>query len=295
MPPKVEKRVSVEEMIDVFLDPRVVEAISKALNPSIRELLTNTIDSKMSPISASISSLSDIVHKFEEKIDSKISPILESISTLSDNLQKFEGRIQLLSDQNENLVDQNQNLVDENSKLKAQIKDLSNYSRRDNLIVQGLEVTSYSEAAAQGGNSINSTLLESNVATEKAVIDLARSVGVLISENDISVAHRLPVKNNTPKPGAARRPAPIIVKFVRRRTRDQLFAARKQLKTMRPGVYINEHLTAENASLHRAARECLKQKKLFSTWTSQGEVFIKLTSAPDCQPVKLTRAELLPA
>lgn len=271
MPPK-EKRITAEEIIDVFLDPRVIDAIGKALNPSFCQMVERSIESKLAPIVSSVQSLVDRMHQVEERM----------------------GR----------LSKDNVAFAEENAILKKQLKDLSNYSRRDNLIIQGLDIASFSEtAASSGGASLlqtGGTLESSNAATEKAVVSLAQSMGLDITTDDISVAHRLPTKSASrtslgASSNSPRSPAPIIVKFVKRRTRDMMYGARKQLKTVSPGVYINEHLTAENASLHKTARALCKQKKIFSTWTAQGEVFAKMSSLADSRPMKITQLSDLPA
>ena len=250
MPPKIEKKVTAEEIIKVFLDTRVIDALIKSVNPAFCELVKQTLDDKLKPVTASITSIVN-------------------------NVRTLENRV-------ETLTENNASIVEENNLLKKQLSEISNYSRRDNLIIQGLESSSYAEAvAADGGAPLTTpgggSIESSNAATEKAVVSLAQSMGLNISTDDISVAHRLPTKKSTPgtTSNASRSPA-IIVKFVKRRTRDLMYGARKQLKTIRPGVYINEHLTPENAALHRAARVLCKQKKLFAAWTSQGEVLTKL-------------------
>ena len=58
------------------------------------------------------------------------------------------------------------------------------------------------------------------------------------------------------------------------RIRDTIYRARLALKA-RPGLYINEHLTKSTAAIFHNARILVKQKRLLSTWTTNGVVFVK--------------------
>lgn len=65
--------------------------------------------------------------------------------------------------------------------------------------------------------------------TNNIAKDVAKLLGVDITENDISVSHRMSQsQKHKGKPG----PPAIIVKFARRDVKDNFYRARKQLKDL---------------------------------------------------------------
>ena len=187
MPPKAKS--TSDDLLDSLLDPRVIDALSKALAASISKLVEDSIEQK----------LSSIFNKFES-MECAQKDTETSLKTLQD----------------------------ENSELRERLEELEAYSRGDNLIIHGIETSSYSDAVSSanaGGGLIGQTrgrpshqgsasspvLGETSAATESIVIQFVNDVlNIPLSSADISVAHRLPKRPNDKKPG---QPAPIIVRF----------------------------------------------------------------------------------
>ena len=123
--------------------------------------------------------------------------------------------------------------------------------------------TSFAEASS-GGSTVNSAdkdtssalePAETSVATETAVLDFSNNVlGVPLTRNDISIAHRLPKRPTDSKPAA------IIVRFTNRRARDAVYNARKALTRRNLNVYVNEHLIKSRSVVLREARKLVKAK-----------------------------------
>ena len=101
-----------------------------------------------------------------------------------------------------------------NTYLENGVHDLQKYSRRNNLGISGLEECKDSNEA------------------EAKLIEFFQDLGVAIDTDDIEACHRVPTKRKDRK-------KPLIVRFVNRRKRDKVFAARKQMK--RRNVFVNEH------------------------------------------------------
>ncbi|XP_068680558.1 uncharacterized protein [Montipora foliosa] len=122
--------------------------------------------------------------------------------------------------------------------------------------------------------------------TNTIVKEVGKAVGVEISDIDISVSHRLPpsklYKNRKPAP------PPIIVKFVRRDTKDAFYQARTKLKDMTSKalgfpdenrMYISESLFPANRVLFNKAYKLKKDLDYKFHWTSNGKVFLRATEA----------------
>ncbi|KAK2551999.1 hypothetical protein P5673_027005 [Acropora cervicornis] len=106
--------------------------------------------------------------------------------------------------------DERKSLKDENKILKAAI----------------CSIESSLESVTRVNNDRRSTLAEKEE-TNNIVKDVAKPLGVDITENDISVSHRMSQsQKHKGKPG----PPAIIVKFTRPDVKDNFYRARKQLK-----------------------------------------------------------------
>ena len=154
-----------------------------------------------------------------------------------------------------------------------------------------------------GGSSLTADhdatgLMETSLGSEDAVLKLCNDVlGVAVNRSDISVAHRLARRGRTSGSTSEARPtapAPLIVRFTNRRTRNAVFAARKSLALKLPGVYINEHLLPARALLLKEARQLVKSKKLEGAWSSNGCVYIKILNLPNSKLIKVNDLKDLP-
>ena len=100
---------------------------------------------------------------------------------------------------------------------------IEGYNHFDNLIIAGLPVNNYKEAAAvPTGNDKNP---ESSAVTESAVLQLMNNeLNVPVTSNDISFVHRLKSKPHQ------QAPPNVIVRFTNRKACNAVFAARRQLR-----------------------------------------------------------------
>lgn len=163
------------------------------------------------------------------------------------------------------------------------------------LIITGLPETSFAEVASEGTPEMTSG---SSFATETTVIEFCRNrLGIELSRQDISTAHRIRGKKDKIRP--------IIIRFASRRAKDQVYRAKKVLKSSTsvsatastnmlsaaassgPIVFINEHLTKKNSELLFEARQRLKKKEIFRCWTSGGSVYIKRNDSVEAKPKRI--------
>ena len=211
--------------------------------------------------------------------------VLDALGGVFENkLQSVLQTVSALETANKQLENNVKSLENELQTAHEKINSLENYNRIENLVITGLPLVDYSDAAST--NAVNSDL-ETSLSTERAVLDLVSThLNVPITAADISIAHRLRKKPSDPAP------ARVIVRFTNRRIRNAVYAARRQLKSYNNGnghkIFINEDLTHETAEVFRQARQLVKQKSIFSCWTTGGVVYIKKTPERECKPVRLT-------
>ena len=230
-----------EELIDALQDDRVVEQLAAVFLVKLNSIL----DDKLDKLSVQIN---------QNRIKSL----------------QLEAELNAVKKRNETLNN-------ECNVLKNRVADLDEYTRRDNVIINGLKLN-YAAASST----------DSSIACETAVLQLCADLGVPMGAGDISVAHGL---------GAARGSAgtsSMLVRFTSRKARDRLFEKRKELKTVAPRVYLNEHLTSDNMELFKTARRLVKEKKLASAWTNKGCVFVKISDLPTARPQKIKSMSELP-
>ena len=115
----------------------------------------------------------------------------------------------------------------------------------------------------------------------KLVTNVGKLLGMDITQNDISVGHRMPQsQKHKGKPG----PPAIIVKFAKCDVKDNFYHARKQLKDLttrdlgyseKNKIFLAESLTERNWILFK---DCLKVKKDMEfkfIWTLNGKIFMR--------------------
>lgn len=205
---------------------------------------------------------------------------------IQDQLKKYAETVDFLLKENDRKNSEIDKLTAQLSDVNSQLGDLKKksdaleaYNRRDNLIIAGVPIKSYSEAATVSSMDNGNKLAECSTATEQAVLELCHNELKLdISSTDISVAHRLKTSQKSSKPPA------IIVRFTNRKVREAVYAARLQLKNCKEAIFINEDLTKNAADLFSQARKLVKENKLLKTWTHQGLVYIKSSSNPSVKP-----------
>ncbi|XP_008487928.1 uncharacterized protein LOC103524675 isoform X1 [Diaphorina citri] len=133
-------------------------------------------------------------------------------------------------------------LEEENEKLTNQIDDLEQYGRRNNIKIYGIQ-------------KVDPKNLEKEVVKE-----INEKAGASIVSSQIEACHYLD-KNKTS----------VIVRFVSRKTRDDVYYLKKNLKGTR--ISITEDLTKKKYQL---LKECQKHFEKRSLWTKYGVVKLHL-------------------
>lgn len=143
-------------------------------------------------------------------------------------------------------------------RLEKDVHDLQQYSRRNNLEIKGIPLSTKEDVYC---------ILEYT----------AKSLNLPYNRQDISTAHRLPSRNQDIPV--------IIVAFISRSVRDSWLAAAKKRRLntkdisvhLADGpVFVNPHLTGYNKALLGRAKHLAREKKLHSAWTKDGKVMFRL-------------------
>lgn len=170
-----------------------------------KDVLASILDDKLKPIMSTMEGLKESVHFISDKFD-----------TITKNFDELEKRFSATELENKHLkaeVLRLSSIVEHHS---VQINDIEQYSRRDCVEIAGVPE----------GEQEN---------TNELVMKIGNLIGVNINESDISVSHRLPKPSYSSRaregmPGFNTNHPKIIVKFVRRVTKEQFYRARKHLK-----------------------------------------------------------------
>ena len=224
-----------------------------------------------------------------------LKPIMEEI---------FNGFVEAFSSKLENLVAKSAEalitkhcettdlkisaLETENELLKARLDESDNLSRLDNIVIYGLPETSNELPRTDTSRPFLRSSPTEHSAVH-SVLDLCNiQLGVKVSDSDISYAHRVP--------GSSReRYRPVIVRFISRRIRNSVLAARRALKDLAGSsrIFINEHLTKQNSQIFAGARKLVRERVLHSAWTRGGITFVRLSDADDEKPRKIASIKCL--
>ena len=155
-------KIKPDDIIEVFLDHRVVEAIGKALLPAISLII-------------------------EEALTVKLGPLLHDVKLIKQENSRLTAAV-------ENLKSANINLNAANREMSYKLEMLESYQKCDNLIINGLPEGSFAECGSPSTDGTDSDLMKvvSIAAVETIFIRFCdERLGVKLISQDISMAHRL--------------------------------------------------------------------------------------------------------
>ena len=136
-------------------------------------------------------------------------------------------------------------LSHDRDRLQLDVDDLSQYTRRTNLLFHGLEES------------------DDNEDTDKLVMEITNErLKLGITLDDIGRSHRLGKKT-------AGKKRPVIARFATYRKRKQVYDAKKNLKGSR--IVITENLTKTRYNLYNECKQIFNQKNV---WTLDGRIYV---------------------
>ena len=150
------------------------------------------------------------------------------------------------------------------SEESSKLDNLEMYGRRQNLEFEGIPF-----------------LKNENV--NQIIMDLTKSIGIEIKEQDISIAHRLPQKPNYNRRNLTKpKPATVIARFTNRSVRNDIYHRRTAFKSISKfpvegmqHLFINENLTQTRKELFWRTKQKAKELGYRYIWTNNGQIYLR--------------------
>ena len=223
--------------------------------------------------------------KRTKQTEEELSIVKQQLDTLQEDIHKIlknQNQFHEILQHIETLKKENIQLKEELATKEARIRDLETrtdsleqYTRSEDLIISGLNVThrSYANTVRQNASRQQDSPTEiedtpeENQNLELQVIDFCNSKGINLKEEEISACHQLRSKKQTKD---------IVIRVVNRKTKSRIM---KQVKTNKAlkntNIFISEHLTTKNQELAAIGRRLKRKGQILSSWVRNGRVFIK--------------------
>lgn len=206
------------------------------------------------------------VRSLDSHLKNEVDEIKESQSFISGNFEELKNEIKGVVGDVKTLktkvksLEESVTVLDQKLKEKdAAIDNLEQYGRRDCIEISGIPMLPGED-------------------TKQIMLDIAVKLDVQLQLDEISTSHRLPQNRRGDSPK-------IIVKFVRREKRDEIYNSRKQIggtsdlqssqHYSRSKIFINESLTARRRQLFHDCLQFKKEKGYKYLWTRNGKILLK--------------------
>ena len=235
-----------------------------SLNPEGQTLIKQLIDEAVTSLK------NEYDHEIKE-LKAELIEVKNSQDFLSNKYEELKlqyGNLSKINKQQEqeiiNLKCESTDLKNKGIKEADKLDALEQYGRRQNLEIAGIPMIDSED-------------------TNALVIEVAKLLDVRISSDEISTSHRL-MPSSRRKLDDEKQPPVIIVRFISRNIRNQLYSRRKMIKNLNlknfsvPGtkrIFINENLTYSRKRLFWKAKEMAKEQNYRFFWTSNGNIFVK--------------------
>lgn len=179
--------------------------------------------------------------------------------------ETFTEKVKELKREHESRIEE---LRGEINDMKQKQNDLEQYSKREDLIIKGLQVpqTFAEKVATQRGQGESDQARVSSPSVVETVVNFfEKEMGVRVPTNSISTAHPLPSRSGPPS---------VIVRFSSRDVRNSIYSRRFTLKGR--GLFVDEHLTPHNSKLMFHARKLKVSGKVLDCFTRNCSPYVRL-------------------
>ena len=242
--------------------------------PSIRREIKAEIQTLKSSIKL-LTERCDVIERSQDFISKKYDTVIEALQSSKGDTMKLDNKYKeitdLLEEKRDDLAQTTRKHEDTLYRIECSPDETQQYLRRD-----CLEVTGVPMRAQDNPNQI--------------VKEIGSLIGVEIDDSDIAIAHKLPdtrkVKNR------------LIVKFLRREKREEVYKKRKNLvgknsshlplvaesnNSENSKIYINESLTNYRKRLFGRIKEYKRANNVKYLWTSNGKIMFKVNDMSPTQ------------
>lgn len=189
------------------------------------------------------------VQNINEQI-SDLQEVKKIVAVSKNQLEDLTKAVSTLKKENTVTNSKIESLESENESLKAKLNDLEQYSRKSNVLIKGVPTCK------------NENLVE-------VVLNLANSLGIELSHNDISAIHPLPSRRG--------RHPHIIMKLINLRKKEEFIRKSKGLKIntsemgfkvkepIRVDEHLSQNLSSQNSKILNKALQHKKEGNLCSS------------------------------
>ncbi|CAB3239333.1 unnamed protein product [Arctia plantaginis] len=248
--------------------PPQVSSDKKFNEDTIRKIIEDTIANELKKM------LSILNTTITDSVNKEIKPVKDEITQISESLIFLNNSYEHIVREHEDSKKKIKDLLQENQSLKAAVIDLT--SRTNQLEQQARSCNLELQCVPE----------KKNENLYRIVANLGQVVGCDIKVEEIHNCTRIAKLNR-----ASTRPRSIVVQLGSPRIRDQLLAStikynktnpENKLNSVHLGipgikhpVYVLEHLSAANKSLHAAARLKAKHNGYKYVWVRNGRIFMR--------------------
>jgi hypothetical protein len=207
--------------------------------------------------------INDLLTTYTKTSKSDLAEIKKSQDFLSSKFDELHDSLQKSDRETKALRQISDDLIKRVDFLESTVDELQSYLRRDLLEIHGVPLAAHEN-------------------TDEIVLKVAEAIDPdhVLSENEISISHRLPARNNNIPP--------IIVKFTRRSVRDRLFTKKRNLGSITARdlgfngdsrLYVNESLTRKSREILRNVKDFRSEFKFKHMWTKNGKIYLRESDA----------------
>lgn len=256
---------TITENLGTQLQALVDQAIPKVLDKVIKQYEKKRAAENKDESSHSVANKLDVLIAQNDYIKQEFAGMKTSLNFINaeferhkNHLTDVDSSIKILQSETQSLHAQSSALAQSSFQRERENENLEQFLREENLEIHGVP-------SSHGEN------------TDDFVLKIGKAIDIDIRISDISVSHRLP-GGNTEKP------APILVRFISRRKRNEFMKNKRLIKDKDiasfnieglGNLFINENLTRFKRELLYEARKLKKLCKYEYLWTVNGNIYIK--------------------
>ena len=240
---------AVEKSLEQSLSHDSLTWMRHVIRVQAEEVIKGILKQEREAKAASETNRIDLMSKQIEDLNKKLHDIEQEVDGLkAENLRRKREieRLEFTSSKKQSTIDD----------LKIKIDDMQQEKHEHSVQIVGFP---------ENKNEIDDIKQLTKVFKEKA--------GVKIKPSDVIEMKRLGKRND-------KKTRNIILKFRDKETRQKIYNEKKKLVidgNPRKSVYLNDSLTKHRQHLLYAARQLVKQKRLFAAWSQAGNILVRKT------------------